>query len=248
MGRFAAYLGPRAPLAPLLEGGDRGLVGQARSEPRGFGVAWFPDDGEPAPAHLRSDRALVAGHPYLALLRRLRAEAAVAALGDGPSQPLVHGRHLLAVDGALGRLEGALARRLRERLGDAGHAAAEGLGPAGLVLGAFVDALADGEGPDAIAGALERTVEAIQSLGGSAPASLSLVVTDGRCLVTLRTSTDGPSPPLHTAVVGPGGPLPASGRVVASQPLFEGDWLELEPHSLVIFTVEPEGAPGDPAR
>ena len=84
-------------------------------------------------------------------------------------------------------------------------------------------------------------VGALQDLAISneAHASFGIVASNGQCLVTLRTGTDGPLPPLYTVVAaGPETPLPPTGRMVASEPTFPGEWSSLEPHSLTIFTLE----------
>jgi hypothetical protein len=258
MGLLAAYLGPRAHLAQLLEGGADSLVKQAVLQPASFGVSWYPEDGAPSPVSLLSREPLTASHPHLALLRRYQAEVALAALGSGAPQPLAHGRHAFVYEGDLARFEEVFARRLRERLGDEAFALAEGRGAAGLLFATWVDALGTSEGPEAMATALERMVEVVQQVGQErdAAASFAVVVTDGSSLVTLRTATAGVAPPLYTLVAEEGAPWPASGRLVASAPLFPGPWVALEPHSLVIFTVEPEAAdeapashgPGDGAR
>ena len=105
------------------------------------------------------------------------------------------------------------------------------------------DALED-DGADAMATALEKMVERVNGLAQEAgvAASFAVVVSDGSCLVTLRTATQGPPPPLYTIVAEEGAALPVTGRVVASEPLFPGAWSSLAPHSLVIFTVESDEA------
>ncbi len=72
MGHLVAYLGPRAPLAQLLEGGADSLVKQASLQPAGFGVTWYPGDELPSPVSLVSREPLTGAHPHLPICVRVR--------------------------------------------------------------------------------------------------------------------------------------------------------------------------------
>ena len=91
-----------------------------------------------------------------------------------------------------------------------------------------------------MAGALESMVGTVGDIATAAgvAASFAVVATDGHCLVTLRAATQGPPPALYTIVAGADAPVPESARVISSEPLFPGAWSSLDPHSLVIFTLE----------
>lgn len=254
MGRIAAYLGPQTPAAALVEGGPHALVRQAAAHPFGFGLAWYPPDGDPEPVRLTSRQPLWAERQLLAVPRRYGASCAVAAVGsaDRPVeladlQPFQHGSLLFAHEGGLERFEEVFARPLRERLSERTYALVRGSTASELLFATWLDALGSGEGHDAMASALEVVVEAVHRIGAEkgAAGSFAILATDGRGLVTLRTAFGGPAPELYTLVAEPGSPLPATGRVVASEPLFPGSWTALEANSLVIFT--PDEVPDDQA-
>ncbi|MBK6685174.1 MAG: class II glutamine amidotransferase [Deltaproteobacteria bacterium] len=247
MGRIAAYLGPRVKIASVVEGGSYALLRQTGDLPDGFGIGWYPGDGEPEPVRLLSSRAVVGDDPFLSIPRRYSAECvlAIQEAHNGPRrgglQPLQSGPFLFLHDGQLDRYSEVYQRPLRERLSPARYAAVTSNDPSELLFQTFLDALGEQQSPEAIANALESMVATVQSIGAAANAgaSFAVVVSNGQCLVTLRTATFGPPPALYTIVAGDEAPLPATGRVVATEPLFPGQWSSLDPHSLVIFTVEP---------
>ncbi len=250
MSRLAAYLGPATKTASLLEGGSYSLTRQASDYPDGFGLAWYPLDDDPEPIRLLGRGPVWSDDRQLTVARRYSAECIMASIrkANQPNpelsgnQPFQFGRYLFAHDGELQRFEEVYARALRSRLSDKAYNLVSGNTDSELLFATWIDAMGDQEGPDAVANGLEQMVSVVQEIGGAdAPATFGVVVTDGQCLVTLRTATDGPPPAMYTIVAGEDAPVPASGRVVASEPLFPGSWSSLDPHSLVIFTVE-EGA------
>lgn len=249
MGRLAAYLGPATKVANVLEGGATSLALQSAECPDGFGVAWYPLDEEDGPVLLKNDGALVAQPHLLEPARRYPAECVLASVerADHPPgelsacQPFRHENLLFAHDGHLERFDDLYARHLRRNLSDRTFPLVRGNNASELLFATWLDALGVQRGPDAMATALERMVGVVQDLAvrHDAPASFSCVVSDGTCLITLRTATHGTPPSLYTIVAeAEDAPVPVTGRVVASEPLFRGSWTALDPHSLVIFTVE----------
>lgn len=248
MGRLAAYLGPKTRIDSLIEDGSYPLAEQTADLPDGFGLGWYPDDGDPAPVRLISKHPLHAADDLIDVPRRYAASCILAHISKlgrpaelGELQPFKVGAHLFAVDGELDRFADVFLRPLRERLSNDRYAALRSQSMAELLFATWADALGDQRGGDAMANALESLVATVQEVGGPAraAASFSVVVTDGHSLITLRTSLGQKPPPLYTLVAEPGAPVPVSGRVVASEPLFPGAWTALDPNSLVIFTVEP---------
>lgn len=248
MGRLAAYLGPRTQIAQLIEGGSYALSQQASDFPDGFGLGWYPEDGLPTPLRMASLRSAARADDQLDIPRRYFTECGMATLkGPGPlpvehsqQQPFQKDRYLFAHDGELEQFSEVFRRPLQERLsnhqyqGLLGHEASE------LLFATWLDALGEEEGQDAMANALEQMVSTVNDIAHNcgAGAAFGVVVTDGSCLVTLRTATHGPPPALYTIVAGDNAPVPATGRVIASEPLFPGSWSSIEPHSLMIFTVQ----------
>ncbi len=240
MPRLAAYLGPATKIAQVIEAGSTSLSLQSAAFPAGHGVAWYPiDDDQDAPLVMRGVQPLINERPVFEVTRRYPAECVVASIGAG--QPYRFEQLLFAHDGEIERFEEVYARILRERLSDTVHPLVKTSEPSELLFATWLDALEGERGPDAMANALERMVSTLQEIAHrhDAPAAFGCLVTDGTCLITLRTATQGTPPALYTIVANEESPVPATGRVVASEPLFSGSWTALDPHSLVIFTVEP---------
>lgn len=253
MGRLAAYLGPRTRISNLLEGGSYSLAEQAREYPDGFGLAWYPDDEEPDPVGLWAQRPASRAEPLLTVPRRYSSECMMAAIRStlqlpasaGGQQPFISGQHLFAFDGELERYGEVFLRPLRDRLSDEAYQSLRTNEPEELLFATWLDALNESEarGPEAMASALEKMVGTVGDVAAAAGvgASFAVVATDGHCLITLRAATQGPPPALYTIVAGEDAPVPESARVIASEPLFPGAWSSLDPHSLVIFTLEEDG-------
>lgn len=257
MGRIAAYLGPRTTVATLIEGGSYSLAQQSSEYPDGFALAWYPEDDDPQPVSVRSGRPAARASHLLEVPRRYESECIVAGIRkarrlpasrDG-LQPFQSGRYLFAFDGELERYEEVFLRPLRDRLSDEAYQSLTSNEPDELLFATWLDALRENESHDAeaMAAALEHMVGTVGDVATAAgvAASFAVVATDGHCLITLRAATQGPPPALYTIVAGAEGPVPESARVIASEPLFPGAWSSLDPHSLVIFTLEAETSEGD---
>lgn len=248
MSRLAAYLGPSTPAAHVLEAGTYSLVSQARDFPDGFGIGWYPQDGRPEPVRFAVERPAWRAGADLEIPRRYPSRCAVAAVrrarqtpaGRSGIQPLTGGPFLFAYDGILEAFDTVFVRPLRERLGDARYRALRGSSAAELLFATWLDALDDSRGPEAAATALESMVSTVHDLAhaSAVAASLAIVIADGENLVTLRTATGGPAPELYTIVAADDAPVPRTGRIITSSPLFAGQWTSLERHSLVIFSGE----------
>ena len=250
MGKLVAYLGPPVPVATVVEGGSYSLVRQASEFPDGFGLGWYPADDQPEPVRITSRESIMSAGPQLSVPRRYLSHAIIASIHrtDLPPveqsmmMPYAAGNLLFSFVGELQRFDAVFRRPLTQQLSDGVFQALRGLSPAELLYANFLDVLADEQGHEAIASALEHLVGIVSEIGmaAEAAASLAIVVADGEGLITLRTSTQGPPPPMYTIVAEADAPVPANGRVVASEPLFPGSWSALDPHSLVIFTGDPQ--------
>lgn len=249
MSRIAAYLGPRAPAARILEGGSYSLVAQAREFPDGFGLGWYPEDDQPEPVRVISTQPAWRASRSLDLPRRYYSTAAIACVqrtardeaARATLQPFARGPYLFAHAGALEDFAGAFLRPLRERLSEQTYRQLGGSSESELVFATWVDAMTGKPGPNAVASALESMVSTVDDIAHASgrAASLAVVVTDGTSLVTLRTATEEPAPALYTTVsTTDDAPLPKTGRILASEPLFAGEWTSLDTHSLVIFSAE----------
>ena len=248
MGRLAAYLGPEAPVSSLVEGGSYSLLKQSDIETGGFGLGWYPADDVRAPVRVRARESLRASLHVLEVPRRYPSRCVLAGLGTtqphelGGTQPLHRGRYMFAQAGTLKSFRQVFLRPLLAELSEAQFRTLSGLTRAEVLFGLWLDAL-DGEGPEAMAQALERVLSRVQQMAtdADAPASLALLLTDGEGLVAVRTGTHGPPPPLYTVLAAEGAPLPATARVVASEPTFPGAWEPIEAHALTLFSVVEDG-------
>lgn len=255
MGKLVAYLGPAMRVATAVEGGSFSLVQQATEYPDGYGLGWYPQDDLYEPVRQIGHDSVASAGPHLSVPRRYSSHCIIASVHKETSppaalrsiQPFAVGHLLFNQVGTLDRFDEVFRRPLTERLSDGMFRTLGGLSAAELLYANFIDLLADGRGHEAIAGALEQLVGVVSEIGLSAeaPISMAIVVADGRGLVTLRTATLGPPPTLYSIVAEADAPMPASGRVIASEPLFPGSWSALDPNSLIIFTSEPSGALGD---
>lgn len=249
MSRLAAYLGPVAPVSTVIEQGTYSLAALAQSNADGWGIGWYPNDGERDAVRLVSRSPLWTDQHLLDLARRFRSHCVVAgvrraAAGTIPelsgAQPHAKGPFVFFHDGELTHFREVFERPLRERLSDSAHRGLVGLTDSEILFATWFDALAGRTGPDAMADALEQTVATVRqiAMANATPASFAVVVSDGANLVALRTATHGTPPTLHTIVAGKDAPVPAGARIISSEPLFPGAWAAIDVHSLTIFTAE----------
>lgn len=249
MGRVAAYLGPETIIAHPVEGGSYSLTQQAEACPDGFGIGWYPIEDGVEPVRITSRTSIRAAEHLLEVPRRYRSTCVVAEVRSATrgtpelsgAQPLAAGRYLFVHEGQLERFDEVFLRPLTAHLSDDAFSRLRGLTPAEVLFACWIDAL-EGDGPDAMATALESVVSRVQEMAtaADAPASFAVVLTDGDCLLALRTATHGPPPSLYTTVAEDRAPVPATGRLVASEPTFPGSWASIDAHALMIYTVERE--------
>jgi predicted glutamine amidotransferase len=249
MAKFAAYLGPSSKVASLVERGTHSLARQSAEQPDGFGVGWYPEDDDPSPLVLSTQLPLWSEDRILKVARRYKSACTIAGLRkidaekkDEPAffQPIQYNQYLFYHDGELAKFRDVYERPLRSRLSDRAYRTLRTSSMAELLFATWLDALGDQAGPDATANALEQMVNVVRDIAmdQDAAASFAVLVADGSSLVTLRTATHGTPPPMYTIVAGEGAPVPETGRVIASEPLFPGSWSSLDAHSLVIFSAE----------
>ena len=93
---------------------------------------------------------------------------------------------------------------------------------------------------NAAADALESMVSTVHQIAHPAgvAASFAVLVTDGKNLIALRTAVRNSAPTLYTTLAGDEAPVPSTGRIVSSEPLFAGRWTSLDSDSLVTFCRE----------
>lgn len=247
MSRTLAYLGPAARVGGVVAAGAPAWSDQAAALPHA-GVAWYPEDGTQTPVRLLDDTALAHAPHHRALLDRMTSRCVVAAAGrpvDGPThiaacQPFAHGRMTFVHDGQLAPFREAFERPLRQRLNDGPYRSLRAGNAHELLFATWLDILGDRTDADAMADAADKLVARVRQIANAkgAMATFAVTVSNGQSLIVLRTATHGTPPRLFTTVARDGDPLPATGRLVCTEPTFDGDWTEIEAHSLTIFTVE----------
>lgn len=243
MTSIAAYLGPALEIARIVEAEPAASALRERFR-RPFSAAWYPDDGLPEPVRFANRTTVPVDDSILDVPRRFTSECVVANLGpdgDHAGQPFTHGPLVFTWDGVLEGYAEVFEPPLMERLSpEARHISAKRT-PAALLFLTWLDHLQGRTDAESLADGLERMVGALQDLAltRGVAATFGVVASNGQCLVTLRTGTDATLPPLYTIVADSESEvLPATGRVVATDPTFPGAWTSLDPHSLVIFTLE----------
>jgi glutamine amidotransferase len=248
MCRFAAYLGPDAPLSTLLFDTPRSLSVLAY-DPReqhygyvnvdGTGLAWWAPDA-PEPLRYRIDRPPWQDANLGTLARRLHAGSQLAAvrsatpgIGQGPGfvHPYTWGRLAGTHNGFIGSFKAATARPLIAQLPEHVFAALEVMSDAQVLF--LLAACAYERDPDAgvtaaVADACARVAKVCEAHG--ADATLNLVVGDGTTFAAARLSVGVASNSLYTLA---GTDRFRGGCLVASEPLDEDDGWELVPHGHV---------------
>jgi len=192
------------------------IVQSYRSEEReeplngdGFGVAWYPDDADIAPAVFKSvspawnNQNLLNLSPVIhshCILAHVRAASPGLPVTRLNCHPFARNRLTFMHNGSIGEFR-AIKRQLRGMLSDASYAWVQGTTDSETIFALFVDiysALPGEASADKMATALLSVLKTIESLkksaGLSTGCSLNLAVTDGQSAVVSRYSTAGTTP------------------------------------------------------
>ncbi|HVL97850.1 MAG TPA: class II glutamine amidotransferase [Egibacteraceae bacterium] len=252
MCRLAAYLGPPAPLSTLLYDPPRSLEVQAyapreqlsgRVNVDGTGLAWW-QAGEPDPLRYVTDRPPWADPNLPGLAPRLRAggqlavvRGATSGIGHGTVfvPPFTHGRVAGAHNGFVADYRARVARALVDRLPDHLHARLGGLGDSEALFLLAAARLED-DPAGGLRGAAAAAVREAAALCAKldVPATLTLVLADGRAIVATRAATATAANSLYTLSDSARWP---GARVLASEPLDDdAGWDAVPDGSLVELT------------
>jgi glutamine amidotransferase len=257
MCRLAAWTGRPLPLSALTHDPPHSLEQQSH-RPRhmreaalnadGWGAAWYPDDGDPAPVRYRVATPAWSDENLRALAPRTRARtmlASVRAATPGmpfsplANQPFVRGRVAFVHNGYLMPFA-KIRRPLRERLGEE----AELMLQAGLDSEHLFALLWQELGGDDSVKSIHRAVKGIArtgrelALAAGGRAYLNFIVTNGEALVATRLGTEGGGGSLFVARGARGY---EGGVAIASEPLTEdAAWLPVDDG--VIMVARPDGA------
>lgn len=260
MCRFAAYVGPPAPLATLLYDPPHALEVQAY-RPRelvsghvnvdGTGAAWWAN-GDPRPLRYVSERPPWADPNLRSLGARLEGAPILAAVqsitegmpaGEAGAHPFVHGSLAGAHNGFVEQFKERAAWQLLEGLSPRHRAALASLSDSLLLFLLVVDALdrdAELDLAAAVVRAASRVAAVCDELG--AAASLNLVVAGPGEVTAVRTARRVESNSLYTLE---GGSRWPDAGLLASEPLDDDPgWTAVPPEHVV--TIDRNGIARQP--
>lgn len=215
MCRFALYLGPPLRIGALVTEPTHSLIHQSfkseeREEPLngdGFGLAWYPVDGDEEPAIFRSTTPAWNNSNLLDLARvvssscilaHVRAATQALAVNEANCHPFRAGRYAFMHNGDIGNFA-RVRRPLLAELSDESFHVIQGSTDSEHLFALFLDRLktTTEDDPalalaDALGQAVEQVVDLVDRYGDGEPSYLNLAVADGRNAVAVRYTTDAP--------------------------------------------------------
>lgn len=213
MCRFALYMGPPITLDLLTTRPEHSIIRQSfksrlREEPLngdGFGLAWYVPEISAEPAQFRSIQpawnnvnllhlARVSRSPVV--LAHVRAATAGFGVTESNCHPFAVGRFAFMHNGSVAEFL-KLKRRLRETLSDEAYLSIHGTTDSEHLFAMFRDhvtRLASDNCVETMAAALTATISDIKALTTAScvtgPSRINVAVTDGRCAVASRFTTE----------------------------------------------------------
>lgn len=271
MCRFVLYLGPPLTLQSLFVEPSHSLIKQSvhaleRDEPLngdGFGVAWYAPDISPEPASFRSITPAWNNRNLLQIARVTRSGCIMAhvraatqgiSVAETNCHPFTHGRFAFMHNGDLGEFP-RIRREMLALLSERAFMAVQGSTDSEHIFALVLDRLlaSGGETVEDLAEALvdgvDHAVGLSRSVGPEVHSYLNLAVTNGKCAVACRFTTDDPAHAdslyMHTGrrYVCEGGVCrmiaPEAGQgavIVSSEPLSEDPgWQKVPVNHLVMI-------------
>jgi glutamine amidotransferase len=240
MCRYVAYIGEPADPSPLIFGGDHSLYRQSWA-PRellsgsvnadGYGVVWY-DDGEPRriaearpiwhDGELKRALSSVRSHCILGALRNATPGQPVDRAG---LLPLVHDRWSFVLNGFIPDFHRCHMRALRAELPDDLYAELRGSSDAETIFLLAVKVVREGA---ALSVALEETARIVAKRVGKEEAQMNMLLSDGKTIGVLRSSTVLLTNSMYVATRQDVGP---DGVVLASEAIDTGSaWIPVDGH------------------
>ncbi len=248
MCRLLAYLGEPIPLEELIFKPEHSLVVQSYQPKElefallnadGFGMGWHhPDDITAEPFIYRNVLPIWNDANLPHLCRYIRASSFVAnvrsatpglPLDFSNCQPFRHGRLLFVHNGYIDKFRQTLYRPMRDLIGDVAYQNIYGLTDSEHIF-ALITHLLEMDSQLGLLGAVEQTIEMIQSLANKYDVRVSsvIILSDGQQLVAARFDNQDKAPSFYFL-------RQSAGIVLASEPLFDGNWEPLtQAHSLTV--------------
>ena len=252
MCRLLAYLGAPIPLEDLILKPEHSLVVQSYQPKElevallnadGFGVGWHhPDNVTAEPFVYRNVLPIWNDVNLPHLCRYIRARSFVSNIRSATPglpldfsncQPFRHGQLLFVHNGYIERFRQTLYRPMRDLIGDVAYQNIYGLTDSEHIF-ALITHLLELDSQLNLLGALEQAIETIQALADQHAVRVSgtIVLADGDKLVAARFDNQAKAPSFYFL-------RQQKGIILASEPLFEGDWEPLpQTHSLTVAATD----------
>ncbi|WP_448561447.1 ergothioneine biosynthesis protein EgtC [Trichothermofontia sp.] len=249
MCRLLGYLGPPVDLETLLYKPEHSLVVQsykplelkvALLNADGFGVGWYHPQRHTEPYTYRNTLPIWNDGNLPSLSRYIESGCVVANVRSAtPGQavdlsnchPFQYQQFLFSHNGFIENFRATLYRPLRDRLCDPAYRAIQGSTDSEHLFGYFLHEWLTQPGIS-LTEALQRTLSQVAELATHANVAVqaNVLLSDGQTLLAARFSTRPPAPSLYWLRDDPF--LPGA-IVVASEPLFMGDWVPFAENSLL---------------
>jgi len=249
MCRLLGYLGPTIPLNYLLYKPEHSLIVQSY-QPRemtsgvvnadGFGVGWYHPQQDTNPFTYKNIIPIWNDINLPSLGRYVESGCAVASIRSATSgqsvdisncQPFEYERLLCIHNGRIENFRQTLCRPLCDRLGDVAYQSIKGSTDSEHLFALIINELQ--ANPSArLEQALQSALLTLNELAKShqVVASANIIVSDGHRLVASRFASDTAAPSLYWLRDDPAFP---EAVIVASEPLFDGDWHRFPKQSIL---------------
>ncbi len=252
MCRLLGYLGSTVQVDRLLTKPEHSLIEQSY-QPRemtagllnadGFGMGWYHPQREVEPFTYKntlpiwSDVNLASLSRYIesgCVLANVRSATPGQAIDLSNCQPFQHGLILGIHNGYIENFRQTLYRPIRDRLSDVAYQSIGGSTDSEHLFALLVDAL-ETTPTLPLVDALHKTLTTLSHLGQQYEAEFSanLIISDGQQLVASRYANRSPMPSLYWLR---DDPLFPQAVLIASEPLFAGNWTACPEHSLLTVT------------
>ena len=249
MCRILGYLGPPISLDRLLYQPEHSLVVQSY-QPRemtagllnadGFGVGWYHATQPGPPFTYRNTLPIWNDLNLPGLSRYIETGCMVACVRSATPglavdlsncQPFQQELLLAVHNGFVENFRKTLYRPLRDRLSDALYQAIQGTTDSENMFALLLQEWQNGS-DGSLEAALGRTLTTVFKLAEpyGITVSANLMVSDGQRLIACRTAQGTPAPSLYWLQ---DDPLYPGAVVIASEPLFAGNWTEVPEHSIL---------------
>ena len=249
MCRILGYLGPSISLDQLIFKPEHSLLHQSY-QPRemksavlnadGFGLGWYADDTAAPPFVYRNPLPIWNDQNLPDLCRYVRSPNILAnlrsATGEMPvemsnCQPFAYQQMMFIHNGLIENFYTSLYRPIREQLCDVAYRIIKGQTDSEHIFALLVHYLETQPGID-LAEALQQTIAQLADMAHKAGVHLSanIILSTDQRLVALRFDNQQQAPSLY--LLKHSKRFPAS-VILASEPLFEGDWQPYPPSELI---------------